>query len=358
MRFCMPLLMGAVVARRACWGGRTAAGRNGLPVVLAAVLLAGAPSAASAAALPNSIAAIGDSFSAGFNAHPDTVVVPSPPNPSACPNGLGPFGEPTSVGLPAAFGLDCPRNSWSTGTNPQVNSIYQRILARNPVIAGHFTNWATTAVSVSDLARQAGLAATNGGIVAGQGAELVTVNIGINDACAPLGSNGGQETPLVTFRAQFQQAMDILAAAPAHPRILIATIPNGFRTWALFRDDPNAEVRWTFGLICPPLLTNPTSTAPADVARRAAFVARLAAYDLIEADVCIRTPRCQTDRGTLSAWRFGLGDIATATNTGAVNDVPFNLPVLTPIGPRSIPNSTGDYWHPTVDGQRAIAQRE
>jgi hypothetical protein len=320
-----------------------------VPLAVVASLI-GAPSAASAADWPDSMAAIGDSFSAAFNAHPDDAVVPSPPDPSACPNGRGPFGDPTSVGLPASFGLDCPSNSWSTGTNPQVNSIYQRILARNPAIAGNVANWATTAVSVSDLPRQAGLAA-------GQGAELVTVNIGINDACAPLGSNGGQQTPLSTFRTRFEQAMSVLATAPAHPRILVATIPNANRTWRLFHDDPNAQVRWPFGVICPPLLNNPTSTAAADVARRAAFLARLAAYNLIEAQVCGNTPRCQTDGGALFAWQFGRDDIATVTNTGGVNAFPFNLPVLAPVGPGAIPNSTGDYWHATVQGQAAIAQR-
>jgi lysophospholipase L1-like esterase len=309
--------------------------------------LAAGPSPAPAASWPDSMAAIGDSFSAAFNAHPDNALVPDP---SGCPNGRGPFGDPAAVGLPASFGLDCPSNSWTTGTDPRVNSIYQRILARNPAIAGNIANFATTAVSVSDLARQAALAA-------GQGAELVTVNIGINDACAPLGSNGGEQTPLGTFRTQFEQAMSVLAATPTQPRILVATIPNATRTWRLFRDDPNAQVRWPFGVICPPLLSNPTSMAPADMARRAAFLARLAAYNLIQADVCRETPRCQTDGGALFAWDFGRHDIATVTNTGGVDAFPFNLPVLAPVGPGAIPTSTGDYWHPTVQGQAAIAQR-
>ena len=90
-------------------------------VLLASVgSLTAAPSAASAADWPDSMAAIGDSFSAAFNAHPDDAVVPDP---SGCPNGRGPFGDPASVGLPASFGLDCPSNSWSTGTTPQVNSV-------------------------------------------------------------------------------------------------------------------------------------------------------------------------------------------------------------------------------------------
>jgi hypothetical protein len=338
-------------ADRAARSGPIGRAARTVVVPLAVVAsLTGAPSAASAAGWPDSMAAIGDSFSAAFNTHADTAVVPSPPDLSACPNGRGPFGDPTSVGLPASFGLDCPSNSWSTGTNPHVNSIYQRILARNPAIAGNVANWATTAVSVSDLAHQADRAVS-------QGAELVTVNVGINDACDPFGFNGGQQTPLDAFRSQFEQAMSVLAAAPAQPRILVATIPNANRTWRLFRDDPNAQVRWQFGVICPPLLNNPTSTAAPDVARRAEFLARLAAYNLIEADVCRKTPRCQTDGGALFAWQFGRADIATVTNTGAVNAFPFTLPVLAPVGPGAIPNSTGDYWHATVRGQATIAQR-
>jgi lysophospholipase L1-like esterase len=303
---------------------------------------------AAASTWPDSMAAIGDSFSAAFNAHPVAA-----PDPSGCPNGRGPFGDPSAAGLPAAFGLDCPANSWSTGDNPQIHSIYQRILARNPRIAGHAANFATTAVSVSDLARQATLAAA-------AGAELVTVTIGINDACDPFGIRGGHPTPLDTFADQFGGALGILAGGRAHPRILIATIPNGNRTWALFHGDPNALVRWQFpqppGVICPPLLANPASTAPADVSRRAAFLARIAAYNLIQASVCSKTPRCQTDGGALFTWQFGAQDIATVTNTGGVDAVPFNLLPL--FGAGALANSTGDYWHPTRDGQAAIAELE
>jgi hypothetical protein len=297
------------------------------------------------------MAALGDSFTVAFNAHPNNAVVPSPPDLTACPDGLGPFGDPTTLGLPASFGLDCPSNSWSTGTNPAVDSLYQRILANNPAIAGHTANYAVTAVNVSDLPRQATLAAQ-------QGAQLVTVDIGINDACAPLGSNGGQQTPIAAFKTEFQQAIGILASAPSGPHILVASIPNLDRTWWLFHNDPNAQLRWPFGVICPPLLSNPTSTAPTDLLRRATFFATIAAYNLIEQHICSQTPNCKTDGGGLFGWQFDSNDIATVSNTGGVDAYPFNLTALTPIGPGAIPNSTGDYWHPSLQGQTHIAQLE
>ena len=330
-------------------------GRAALLAVFVGAAVAAAPPPAGANAWPDSMAAIGDSFTAGFNAHPNAAVVPDP---SGCPNGRGPFGDPAGLGLPASFGLDCPSNSWATGTNPQVNSVYQRILARNPAIAGHAKNYATTAIAVGGPADQAGGLVDQATQAAAQGAELVTVNVGINDACDPFGLHG--QTPLDTFADRFKGALGILAAGPAHPRILVATIPNAYRTWALFRDDPNALVRWQFpqppGVICAPLLANPASSAQPDVDRRGAFLARVAAYNLIEAGVCTRTPRCQTDGGALFGWQFDTNDVATVTNTGSVDAFPFDaLPVY---GSNAIANSTGDYWHPALQGQAKIAQLE
>ena len=71
---------------------------------------------ANAAKPPKVMAALGDSITRAFN----TEI-----NPPTCP-----------TFSPTGF-LDCPKNSWSTGTNPAVNSQFQRIQAidpgRNPV---------------------------------------------------------------------------------------------------------------------------------------------------------------------------------------------------------------------------------
>ena len=50
---------------------------------------------------------------------------------------------------------DAPENSWATGTNRAVHSLYRRILARNPAIEGHAYNVARSGSAVDDLARQA-----------------------------------------------------------------------------------------------------------------------------------------------------------------------------------------------------------
>ena len=52
-------------------------------------------------------------------------------------------------------GLDVKANSWATGTNPEVNSIYLRVLELNPNVAGHNVNLALDGSEVDDLLRQA-----------------------------------------------------------------------------------------------------------------------------------------------------------------------------------------------------------
>jgi hypothetical protein len=55
---------------------------------------------------------------------------------------------------------DATENSWATGTNPAVDSIYLRLLARNPAIRGHNVNLARDGADVEDLLRQARLLVT------------------------------------------------------------------------------------------------------------------------------------------------------------------------------------------------------
>jgi len=298
-----------------------------LLIVITIGLFAGIPSGATAAARPASMAAIGDSITAGFNSHTDTWQIPTAPDLTHCPTGLGPFGVPSTT-----FGLDCPAHSWATGTG--VNSIYLRLRASNPAI--DVANYGVTAAPVALLPAQAQEAAK-------QGAELVTVLIGANDACVPFQPHG-TPTALPAFASQFRQAMDILSDAPSHPRILVASIPDVYQAWQLFHTNPNAVSRWSAEVLCPPLFDNATSTAPVDVARRDAFRLLVAAYNLTEQEICRRTPRCETDHGALFRTQLTRADIATLENTGGI-DAPAE----------AIVPSTADFLHPSIAGQNKLA---
>jgi hypothetical protein len=60
----------------------------------------------------------------------------------------GATGENSDPGRP---GQEVRANSWATGTNPAVNSVYLRILAKNPKIKGHNLNLAHSSATVRDL---------------------------------------------------------------------------------------------------------------------------------------------------------------------------------------------------------------
>jgi lysophospholipase L1-like esterase len=56
---------------------------------------------------------------------------------------------------PSDPGSDATQNSWATGTNPVVDSIYQRLVAKNPAYAGHSVNLAQDGADIADMIDQA-----------------------------------------------------------------------------------------------------------------------------------------------------------------------------------------------------------
>jgi lysophospholipase L1-like esterase len=55
---------------------------------------------------------------------------------------------------PKQPGADVRENSWATGTNPKVDSIYLRLLADHPALEGHATSLGVDGSTVDDLAAQ------------------------------------------------------------------------------------------------------------------------------------------------------------------------------------------------------------
>ena len=144
-------------------GGVTSATAAGAGTARAAAGVAAAP------ALPDSMAAIGDSIT-------------------------------QAVDICCFYGT-WPGHSWSTGYVPLdgIASHYERIRAQNPAIRGHRWNNAVSGAQMADAPGQARRTVD-------QGAQYVTVLMGANDLCAW----DGALTPTATFRAQFTETLDIL----------------------------------------------------------------------------------------------------------------------------------------------------
>jgi lysophospholipase L1-like esterase len=252
-------------------------------VLAVAVALVVVPAAS--AAYPNSMASTGDSITRAFN------------------TGWFPY-------------VDWPANSWSTGSSSAVNSHYRRILAANPAIAGRNYNDAQSGADMADLNGQVARAV-------GQGVEYVTILMGANDVCA---SSEAAMTPVATFRAQFEQAMQTLTGGLPTARVFVASIPDVYRLWEIYHTSFTAQLVWTSARICQSMLANPWSNAPADVARRERVRQRNIDYNTQLAEVCALYVQCRFDGNAVFSVAFVRSDV-----------------------------STRDYFHPSVAGQARLA---
>jgi hypothetical protein len=77
------------------------------------------------------------------NGYPDSIAV------------LGHSGATGENSDPRRPGVEVRANSWATGTNPVVDSVYRRILAHNPAIRAHNVNYAQAGADVQALSAQA-----------------------------------------------------------------------------------------------------------------------------------------------------------------------------------------------------------
>jgi lysophospholipase L1-like esterase len=212
--------------------------------------------------------------------------------------------------------LDCPQNSWSTGSSSTVNSHYRRILAADPAIFGRNFNDARTGARMSALNGQVTTTVS-------QGVEYVTILMGANDVCT---SSVSTMTPTATLEAQLQTALQTLSGGLPNARIYVVSIPNVYHLWEILHTNFSAVLTWTLGGICQSLLANPMSVAPADVARRQQVYDRTVADNAALARVCAQFIHCRFDGNAAFNLQFARSDV-----------------------------STRDYFHPSVAGQAKAA---
>ncbi len=243
-----------------------------------------------------------------------TVGGPAPSPVAGFPSSMVALGDSVTAGFGACFApTTCVRSNWSTGDGTQVLSHYRRILRSNPAIKGHARDLAVSGATSASLPGQAAAAVR-------QPADYVTILIGANDACT------GAMTAPSGFRAAVDQGLGTLKKGLPKARVLLVSLPDVYRVWEVGHTSALARSAWKVGT-CPNLLTNPTSTAPADVNRRAAFRARISAYDTQLSQACAAYgSRCR------------YADISTFA---------FSLSMLSAI----------DFFHPNASGQNALAER-
>jgi lysophospholipase L1-like esterase len=216
-------------------------------------------------------------------------------------------------------GTNCPENSWSTGTNRDVNSIYLRIRAVHAAIEGHAYNDAVAGSKMAGLQRQVAVAAE-------QRVELVTVDMGSNDICA---DTEAQMTSVESFASSFDSALASLTSSRPNTRIAVASIPNVHRLWRILHTSEAAVASWNSHTICQSMLANPTSTLRVDAARRDRVLDRIVELNGVLASVCAEYAHCDYDGGAAFGYAFEAAEV-----------------------------STNDYFHPSITGQASFGRVE
>ena len=238
--------------------------------MLLAIVTTIAAAGSAHAAPPNSIVAIGDSFTSALFS-----------------------------GAPCSPSGSCPANSWSTGTNPAVASHYARLLELNPLIGGRNHLFAAPSKKVADMGRQAQLAIA-------RNPEYVTVLFGVVDACR---ETEAAMTPVATFRSQFAAGLAALVDGVPQARIFVASIPDFERLRATLAGDADARARWAARGECLVALADPLSDEPAVVARRERARQRVIDFNRQLEEVCAQYATCRYDGGAVFRWAIGPADV-------------------------------------------------
>ncbi|MPY31395.1 SGNH/GDSL hydrolase family protein [Streptomyces adustus] len=215
---------------------------------------------------PDSVAAVGDSITRGFDA--------------------------------CAVLSDCPEVSWATGSSAKVDSLAVRLLGAAGA-AEHSWNYAVTGSRMADLPAQLGRAAA-------RRPQLVTVMVGANDACR---STVSGMTPIADFRADFEDSLRALREELPRTQVYVASVPNLKRLWSQGRSNPLGRQIWRLGL-CPSMLGDADALDAAATARRDTVQRRVEAYNRVLEEVCVKDTRCRFDGNAVYDYRFDTGQLS------------------------------------------------
>ncbi|MGC0332221.1 lysophospholipase L1-like esterase [Streptomyces sp. SAI-170] len=215
---------------------------------------------------PESIVAVGDSITRGFDA--------------------------------CGILTDCPEASWATGSREDVDSLAVRLLGRARA-AERSWNYARTGARMADVPGQMARAVA-------RSPELVTVMAGANDACR---DSADEMTSVAAFRTSFEEAMRTLRGALPKAQVYVSSVPDLKRLWSQGRTNLLGKQVWKLG-ICPSMLDDADALDAAANLRRATVQKRVEDYNKVLREVCARDERCRFDGGAVYAYRFGTDQLS------------------------------------------------
>lgn len=211
---------------------------------------------------------------------------------------LGHSGMNAQNSNPAMRGYGAPQNSWSTGTVPEVNSVYQRMIAIRPETEGHVFNAAEGGSNVEVLDTQAEFA-----LRAVPAPELVIIGTIDNDIRCD-----GTDTDerIGTFGQHLADALDVIVEASPRSRVLVVSfLGRPAQAATVFAGDEFWRKEFSGTEMCN--WFNPAGElVEANVAAETAIIER---YEAEQKRVCETVPQCSTDGGILATYQEDLSRI-------------------------------------------------
>lgn len=192
---------------------------------------------------------------------------------------------------------DAKENSWATGTTPDVNSIYLRIVAARPTFEGKVVNRAQGGAEVDFLASQARSALEDVPFPA-----LVIIQVIDND----IRCDGTDADHVPEFGASLAEALKVITDASPKSQILVL-------------GQPGRPAKFAASLAKhPELKAGATGRGPCDLftpggtvnkANIAALTAVIEGYEAEQVRVCGTVPQCHTDEGVSATFDEDAGDL-------------------------------------------------
>jgi hypothetical protein len=188
-------------------------------------------------------------------------------------------------------GVAALQNSWATGTNPMVDSIYQRLAAVDPTVRGHAVNAAVGGAAADALVGQATEALR---VVPNPRLVIIEI-IGTDVRC-----DGSDSSNYPMFGQQVKAALDLIARKAPHTTILLMSQPGRpLPRYKALIGTPGAQTQ--NGLVGTPGGSDICSPFDPNLKLDMKYITTLTGiiegYESELAKVCATVPECHTDNG-------------------------------------------------------------
>lgn len=197
---------------------------------------------------------------------------------------------------PTRPGQEAKEYSWATGTAPEVNSVYQRLIAVRPEAVGHVANFARGGASVTALLSQA-----QSSLHIVPNPELVLIQTIDND----IRCDGSDPENVKAFGAALAEVLQVIVNASPDSHILLVSQQGRPATFAAaVTNNTSAWPRFVGSGMCD-LFNSDGSINHEQIATLTGIIE---SYEAEQSRVCATLPQCSTDEGVLSRYVDDLAD--------------------------------------------------